>query len=118
MSDLLDLDALLPKSATIKFEGETITVEPPKTADVLRLGYLGEKIKDAGANPEAANLDGMIEDLTNQIGKCIPQLQGKSLAMGQLLALSQLIAEMAMPPDSKELKKRGITVDGPKEPSA
>lgn len=115
MSDVLDLDALVPVSASIKFDGQVVEVKPPKTGDVLRLGFLGQQMEKAGELNDV-ELEKLIADLTAQVVKVVPELASKELNMAQLLKLAQLIGEMAMPPDAKELEKRGIKTDSPKAP--
>lgn len=113
MSETLDLDALMPESVTIKYDGQDITLVPPRTRDLLKLGIIGKQLAEPDKLSDA-ELDELEQRLTNQIGECIPELKGKPLSSTQLLFLMQKIAEMGTPPDSAELKKRGITVDSPK----
>lgn len=115
MSDILDLDALVPPTATIKFGGNEVVVQPPKTADVLALGSLGQKLQDVSALPEA-ELEKLVADMTGLLQKIIPELAGKELNTQQLLKLMELVSEMAVPPDAKELEKRGITPVGNSDP--
>lgn len=114
MSTVLDLDALVPQGRKIKFGGEEIEVQPPRTQHVLRLGFLGQKMGDMSQLPEN-ELDELVSDLEKEIKKCIPQLEGKDLTAAQLMQLLNLIVEMGMPTDAAELKKKGITVDTPKK---
>lgn len=113
-SDVFDLDALVPASAKVKFGNQEIEIQPPKTADVLRLGFLGQKMENAAGLADN-ELEQLITDLTAQVHKIIPELQGRELNTAQLLKLVQLISSMAIPPDSKELEERGISVDDPKK---
>lgn len=113
MSDVLDLDALVPPQVTIKFGGEEIQVNPPSTIDLLRLGHLGQKLQDAEKLNEE-ELASAVEGLVKQVQKCIPQLQDKSLNTIQLLKLVEILSAMAVPADAVELQKRGITTDSPK----
>lgn len=112
MSDTtLDLDALVPPTATIKLGGEEITVQPPKTSDLLRLGSLGGKLEGvADAPPE--QVEKLVTDLTNLVFSIIPELKGKELNTQQLLGLVELIGKMATPPETKELEAKGITPAG------
>lgn len=113
MSETIDLDALVPPSVTIKFSGETIEVKPPKTGDVLRLGTLGQQLGKADElTPD--ELEKAVQDVTNLIYTVVPELAQKPLNTAQLLALVKIISDMSIPPDSKELSDRGITVDSPK----
>lgn len=114
MSDILDLDALMPKAVTIKFGGEEIAIAPPSTADILQLGYLGQKLQGSEALLQEGKLDTVLSELTDQVYKCIPQLNGKGLSTAQLFKLVEIISEMAIPPDVKDLNARGITVGDPK----
>lgn len=115
MSDIIDLDALVPQDVVVKFGGEEISIQPPKTADVLKLGYLGQKLQE-GSSLTDAELDKLILELTTKIKNCVPQLADKDLNTAQLLKLVDIISTMAMPPDTKELAKRGISTTSPKAP--
>lgn len=117
MSEIIDLDALVPPSVTVQFNGESILIAPPKTADVFRIGILGQTLQNMG-NLTDAELDQCVEDLTAQIFRCVPELLGQNLNTQQLLKLVEALSSMAIPPDVKELDKRGITVGDPKAPPA
>jgi hypothetical protein len=117
MSDVLDLDALAPPTATVRFQEKDITVQPPKTSDLLRLGALGQKLQTADEATDE-ELDAAIADLTNLIQKMIPELSGVELHTQQLLGLVGLISKMATPPEQKELDKAGITSNGSTDPKA
>lgn len=108
---VLDLDALVPPTATIKFGGKEIVVQPPKTGDLLRLGSLGKKIEDIADAP-TEEVDALIVDLTKLVQKIIPELDGVDLNTQQLLGLVSLIGQMATPPETKELESKGITAAG------
>lgn len=116
MSDVLDLDALVPPSARIKFGEKEIEVHPPKTGDLLRLASLGKKMEGA-ADLKPEELEQLVADMTEVVVKIIPELSDASLNTQQLLKLVQLISEMGTPPEAKELAKAGITpADGSSNP--
>lgn len=115
MSEVFDLDALVPPSVTVKFNNQEITVAPPKTGDILRLGALGQKMQNINDLNEN-EADELINKLTEVITKCIPELKDQSLNAQQLLKLVEILSLMAMPPDVKELEERGIGVSDPKVP--
>lgn len=109
MSDVLDLDALQPESKRVKFGGNVIEVQPPKTGDLLRLSQIGAKMQKAADLPEE-ELDAVIADLEKAIKKMIPELMDATLVSGQLMSLLTLVMEMGMPEQMAELKKQGIEV--------
>lgn len=111
---ILDLDALVPKPRIIKIGDQQIQVKPPKTADVLRLGTLGQKLEDSADLPEE-ELNKIIASMEELIKKCIPELASIELNSSQLMKLIELIGAMSLPPDATELKNRGIEVDNPKK---
>lgn len=113
MSDILDLDALVPPSVVIKFGEKEITVNPPSLADVLKLGSLGQKMQSVGEMAEA-DATKIVGELTDHVYKCIPELNGGALSTVQLLKLIEIITNMSVPPDAKELEARGISTDSPK----
>jgi hypothetical protein len=115
MTKTVDLDALLPESTTIKFGGQEIEVKPPKTGQVLRLGKLGERIQDV-EKLSSEEVDKLVTDITSLISEIIPELTGKDLSTAQLLTLIQIIGNMSIPPDAKELKEKGISPASPKVP--
>lgn len=110
-SEILDLDALVPQTAKIKFGGKEVEVQPPKTADLLKLGSLGQKVQNIADLPDE-QVEQLIDDLTKLIQRIIPELAGTDLNTQQILGLVQLISDMATPPETKELDKRGITPAG------
>ena len=114
-SEVLDLDALVPQTAKIKFNGKEVDVQPPKTADLLKLGSLGQKVQNIADLPDT-QVEQIIADLTRLVQKIIPELEGTELNTQQILGLVKLIGDMATPPDAKELEKRGITPAGNSDP--
>lgn len=111
--NILDLDSLAPSPRVVKFGDKHITVNPPKTIDVLKLGKLGQKLEGAEDLADEV-MESHLEELTAQVHKIIPGLEGTPLNLAQLLALVGLIKDMAVPEDAKELEKRKITSAGPK----
>lgn len=115
---LLDLDALAPPKTEIKLGDQTIEVNPPTTGDLLRLGSLGKKMETADElDPDG--LDNLVNEITAQVVKMIPELANKPLNTRQLLKLVELLGEMGTPPEAKELKDKGITpANGSTSPKA
>ncbi len=113
MSNVIDLDALVPVNVTIKLGGQEIEIKPPKTVDVLRLGFLAQKLQKPDELKDN-ELDETLDFMTAQVKKCVPAIESHDLNTAQLLKLVQIISEMAVPPDAKELQERGISTGDPK----
>lgn len=113
-STILDLDALVPQPRYVKLGEQKIEIKPPKTADILKIGALGQKLEKS-AELGDGELERTLDQLTAQVKVCVPELKDVELNTAQLLKLVELISEMAMPPDAEELKKRGIEADTPKK---
>lgn len=110
MSEVIDIDALMPPSVTIKFGGEEVSVSPPSLAALMRIAELGQLLQNASDYTDA-ELEAGEAKLAVALVKCIPQLEGKELSTPQKLKLVQIISDMSTPPDAQELAKRGITGD-------
>lgn len=112
-TDTFDLDALAPKPVTVHIGGRDISVQPPKTAVMLRMSRL-KGLQDADKLPPE-QLDQLAKDLEDIIVAVIPELEGATLSFGQQMKLLEIISEMATPPDVKALKAEGIEVGGKSE---
>lgn len=107
MGKVIDLDDLVPPSVTVKFNNKEIEIKPPKTGDLLKLGTLGSKLKDADkASPE--EVTEMIGELTAMIKTIVPELEGE-MTTNQLFKLSEIVLEMAKPTEKQELDKQKVT---------
>lgn len=118
----IDLDALIPEAKVVKFGGNLITIQPPTTEQLLSLVKLGERLKNNYSSTAEGELyqEGIAKDfndLQDSIAGLAPELKGAKLNFAQIVALLEMIVEMAMPGQLEELKKRGITIDSPKEPA-
>lgn len=113
-NNVVDLDALTPQPRYVRFGDQNIEVKPPTTADVLTLGFLGQKLQGTQElSPE--QIEKLVADMTAQVIKCVPELTGKTLNTAQLLKLVEVISEMGMPTEAKELEAKGISPKTPKE---
>lgn len=116
MSDaqIVDLDALVPKPVTIKLGEQEIEIQPPKTADVLRLGVLGQEMENI-KQMDDAQLDKLVADITAQLVKVVPEIGERQLSMAQLLKLVEIVSEMGVPPDAKAARDAGVSPNSPKK---
>ncbi len=112
--EIVDLDALVPKSVTIKLGDKDIEIKPPKTADILRLGVLGQEMEKI-SEMDDAQLEKLVADITAQLVKVIPEIGDYQLNMAQLLKLVQIVSEMGVPPDAKAAREQGVTPNSPKK---
>lgn len=112
-ADILDLNDLIPQPRIIKNGDQEFEVKPPTTAQVLKLGVLGSKMQDL-ANLKDDEIESLVSDLTDTIRAIIPELGATSFNTTQLMALLNLIMDMGMPKEAKELQARGITKNTPK----
>lgn len=109
-SNKLDLDALAPKPAVITFNGREITVPPPTTDVVLKMIYLGKQINGGGSLPKD-ELQALMDETYFYISKAIPDLSETALSPKQLMAIINMLVDMGMPPDKKEMENKGVTAD-------
>lgn len=119
MSDVIDLDVFVPEPRIIKIGEEEITINQPRTIDLIQLGLLTNKLTDA-QEPTAEEvsdekLQEIIDKLTARLCMVVPELEGKFLNKGQIQRLVTIISEMAMPREAKELEAEGITKDTAKK---
>ena len=106
--EILDLDSLAPEPKKIKFEDNIIEALPPKMGELMALMKLGQKLQEA--TPETTDYEPLVAEMQTIIGRVIPELAGKSLSIGQLLAIQALISEMSTPKQTEALTKAGIDI--------
>lgn len=89
MSDVLDLDALMPESKTIILGGNKIKVQPPKLKTVFALQKTFIMLQDG--KPEAG------EKIIEALSSIVPDIKNDDvdLTVEQLQALIQFVSEMA-----------------------
>lgn len=115
--NILDLQALAPTSAKLKLpDGKTIEVTPPKTEQVLRIGFYSQQMREVRkmgeANPDdfteemRAKLQDIMDNLEVQIKLVIPDLKDYNLNLKMITALAEYITEMGAP---GELQKAQAT---------
>jgi hypothetical protein len=111
-NEVIDLDALAPKSLVIRLSGRDIIIEPPTTVQLLKLGTLANAMSNVKGktDEEVGNMVSEIWALLRTISKDLPE---KELTLGQIKMLVAAISDAAIPPDAKELQKHGITSDTP-----
>lgn len=117
MSDVIDIDALAPKSVKIKLGGDEFDIQPPKTVHIMRIGKAGQRLSEAlEGDSTDEELDNISNELNSAIALCVPEIANKELGLGQLKKLIEILTDMSIPEEAKELKKRGISTADPKAP--
>jgi hypothetical protein len=89
MSDVLDLDALMPEPKTIILGGNKIKVQPPKLKTVFALQKTFIMLQDG--KPDAG------EKIVEALSAIVPDIKNDNvdLTVEQLQALIQFVSEMA-----------------------
>lgn len=113
MSEVVDLDALMPQPVQVKFDNQVIDVPPPATGDILRMASLFRKVREDDLSQ--TEQDQRVVALTQHIYRMIPVINDKPLTFSQIIALVNILDDMALPPDTKAAAKNRITTDAPKE---
>lgn len=117
MGEVVDLDALVPESITVKLSGQEIKLNPPTLSQLLKLSSIGEKlVKAEGLQPD--QLEEILADIRGVLALLFPELADKELNLAQIVKLISVVTEMTVPKDAKELKARGITPGGDDDPKA
>jgi hypothetical protein len=99
--EILDLDAIVPEPRKIRFEGNIITVNPPKMGELMAMFKFGRKMQDA--DPNTTDYEPIMEEIKSILVKIVPELEGKEINLNQMLALSTLISQMATPTQISEV---------------
>lgn len=108
----LDLDLFAPKDRVVKFGGKMITVKQPTTEQLFQIMTIGQRMSTFDTeNVSNDDLETLLKESRAIIAITIPELVDAELNIQQIVALVQMIGEMALPKDLKELQSRGITAD-------
>lgn len=127
--NILDLSALAPKSVKLTLpDGKTVDVKPPKTEQVLKIGFLSQQLNEVRklgeANPDELTeemrekLQNVMDKLEEQIKIVVPELADYNLNMLMISKLSEFIGEMGAPGQAAKLKELtgGAEASDPKAP--
>lgn len=110
MTEIIDLDVFTPEPATIKFQGQEITVEAPKVVDLVQLSYLIDQIStDNGKSDTEVQV--LMDKVTARLQKVIPELAGRELSYAQIKILIAMLTDMVKPQSVRDLESKGITRD-------
>lgn len=96
MSDVLDLDALLPEPKKIKINGKLIDCYPPKVKHLISMQRVFARIQNAQDTDEAEKL---IEDVLAPIIPAIREDDTIDFTLDQLKALLQFAQNAALRQD-------------------
>lgn len=113
--EVIDLDALTPPKAILKFNGQEIPVHPPKVGQALKLATAAQHMADLRGSKKGVDpskIDAALTEIKLIIDELVPELKDHELTMEQLLIVTKAISNMIVPPDAKELAKKGITIGG------
>lgn len=95
MSEVLDLDALLPEAKKVKLNGKVFDVYPATIRQLLRIQSIGQDISTGKlTGPEAEDL------LINALSSIIPVLKEDTsvdLNIAQMVALIDFVQKQSVP---------------------
>jgi hypothetical protein len=113
MGEVIDLDALVPKTVVIKFNGQEIEVNPPKLKAYFQLGVYGQRLYNPSILTET-EIDDLSKQLDSAIRATIPEIGDAELTGDQAMELANLLVSLGSPQNSPELEKRGLDAKDPK----
>lgn len=93
MAEVIDLNALVPESRIVKIGDKEIEIKPPKTAQMFKLGALGQRMQGA-SDSQPEEVEALVSDMTALIVEIAPELDGIELGSAQLLKLIEIISGM------------------------
>jgi adenylosuccinate synthase len=94
MSDILDLDAILPEPRQVKLNGKTYTILPAKLKDFIAIQKLFLSFQDVGDPTKQVSA---IEEITKVLKPIIPNVEEMDVTFEQLLAILQFSYNTAAP---------------------
>lgn len=124
MSDVyeLDLTNLNPKPAKIKMgdpsNPKEVTMKPPKMSTLVVIQQYGGLIDGTSDKVTAEQAERAETALKQEIYKLSPEMKEFELSNAQIMSLCNLIMDMAMPEQTKELERHGIKIEKDDEKKA
>lgn len=113
MNDILDLNDLAPQARQVKIGEIVYDIDPPDTNDMMRVGVIGQELRD-NKDLEPKTQSDLIVELRTIVNRCAPELETARITMQQLLRLLDIILDMGTPAETKELAAKGIEPASPK----
>jgi len=93
MAEVIDLNVLVPESRIVKIGDKEIEIKPPKTAQMFKLGALGQKMQGADKIP-AEQMEALVKEMTDLIVEIVPDIEGIELHPTQVFKLIEIIGVM------------------------
>lgn len=106
----LDLDTLMGDSKTIRLNKKAFEITQPDLGELLKLTKLGGKLEDVRGDADGDAAIAVMAELREVVGKLAPALKEEPINVMQMLALLNMLIDMAMPSSVEEFEKRGITL--------
>lgn len=110
----LDLDALAPEKKTVRLNGESIQVSPPKFKNLISLLKVISKFKSIPQEDSDKQLEA-IDELQRQLYPIVPRLKDEDfdIDINQIWGLINFVFSIAQPADKALLKKHGYDIADP-----
>lgn len=112
----LDLDALASEYKRVKLKGNEVKIYAPDVKQIMSMMQLGDLLKDFqkdNADPDV--IKETIDKLESVLRECVSELGDMKLNIAQIFGLMNLIVNMAIPENVKELQTKGVEVEGEKK---
>lgn len=96
-----DLDAMTPEPVIVIYNGQEITIKPPKLKDVLLLSKYGGRLENLTELDDKV-IEETAEQLEAILKRLIPEIADANLSLTHVLELPLLILEATSPKEKTE----------------
>lgn len=116
MSEIIDLDSVMPQPQLLRLGGKDVYINPPTVAQILVLVRLNSDFMDSDhSNYEAMKAASL--KLQNHLRILVPGLPEGELDAFTQRRLIEILFQLAKPEEMSTLEQKGITVDNSKKAS-
>ena len=93
----LDLDGLVKKTKTVKLNGKIIEIQQPSLRGLVALLDCAKTLQTLQGSDDVEKITKQVAKFQIEIETLIPEIKGSVLTIEQMLALLQLVMELATP---------------------
>lgn len=114
MSEVIDLDSIMPVPCTVRLGGKDIVINPPTVAQILVLVRLNSAFMEVDDSDYQAMQEASAK-VQNHLRLLIPGLPDGEFNAFTQRKLIEALLDLSKPEDIKVLEDKGITVDSSKK---